>query len=422
MSYLNVDFSNTKNFVNDEKFNELTIKAKEAYDTLHKKNGLGNDFLGWLDLPINYDKEEMDEIIKAAKKIKETSDVLVVIGIGGSYLGAKAAIEMFKKYFKNNELEIIFVGNNISSTYLAELMDYLKDKRFSINVISKSGTTTEPAIAFRALKNLLPKKEIKDRIYATTDEFKGALHDLALSEGYKMFKVPDDIGGRFSVLTAVGMLPISCICDPLKIMEGAKKAYNELYDFDNDCTKYAILRNLFYNDGKWVEIFVNHEPKMLYFTEWLKQLFAESEGKGHKGIFPTGALFSTDLHSIGQYIQDGKRIMFETVINIVNPERDVVIEEEKENIDGLNYLKGKTVDFVNKQAVNGTIDAHVFGKVPVIKINVSKIDEETFGYLVYFFEKACGISAYMLKVNPFDQPGVELYKKNMFHLLGKPGY
>ena len=428
--YLKLDISNVKGFVTDEEIKEMKVEAKKAFDVLHSKKGEGNDFLGWLELPLNYDKEEFSRIKEAAKKIRSNSDVLLVIGIGGSYLGARAAVEMLKKYFGTDKPELIFVGNQISSTYIHDLINYLDGKDYSINVISKSGTTTEPAIAFRIFKELLEdkygKEEAKNRIFATTDKKKGALKSLATQEGYETFVVPDDIGGRFSVLTAVGLLPIACAgIDVDQMMMGAKDAYNRYLDENpdtNDAIVYAAIRNLLYRKGKGVEMLINYEPALIYFAEWWKQLFGESEGKDGKGIYPSSASFSTDLHSLGQFVQDGARIMFETVININTPKEEILIKEDDQNLDGLNYLAGKTVDFVNKNAFRGTLLAHVDGNVPNIILDVPRLDAYTFGYMVYFFEKACGISAYILGVNPFNQPGVEAYKKNMFALLGKPGY
>ena len=418
-------------FSNDE---VLSIKeqVKSAHKVLHDKSGAGSDFLGWVDLPENYDKEEFARIKKAAEKIRNDSDVLIVIGIGGSYLGAKAAIDFLRGPFYNfnSKTQIFFAGNSISPNYLDGLLKAIEGKDVSVNVISKSGTTTEPAIAFRIFKDYLEKKygkeEAKNRIYATTDKAKGALKNLADSEGYETFVVPDDVGGRYSVLTAVGLLPIAvCGADIDKLMEGAKDAM-ELYANDNleenDCYMYAAVRNILYRKGKTVEMLVNYEPELQYFIEWWKQLYGESEGKDQKGIFPSGASFSTDLHSMGQYIQDGLRNLFETVIYVENSKEDITIGEDKDNVDGLNFLAGKTVDFVNKKAFEGTLLAHTDGGVPNLILKIKALDEYTLGQLVYFFEKACGISGYILGVNPFNQPGVESYKKNMFALLGKPGY
>ncbi|MBE7039796.1 MAG: glucose-6-phosphate isomerase [Ruminococcaceae bacterium] len=433
MKKLTVDYSKT--FINlDEK--EILSMQEEinlCHDALHGKTGEGAFFTGWLNLPNEYDKAEMERVKKAAKKIQENSEVLVVIGIGGSYLGAKAAIDILSESFLNDRKgmpEIIFAGNSISSTYLNKVYNYVKDKDFSVNVISKSGTTTEPAIAFRLFKELLEEKYgkngAKDRIFATTDKSRGALKAMAEKEGYETFIIPDDVGGRYSVLTPVGMLPIAvCGVDIDEIMEGAKAAFNDYLRPDlksNDCYKYAACRNALYRKGKTTEIMVNYEPSFMFFAEWWKQLYGESEGKGKKGLFPASALFSTDLHSIGQYIQDGLRIMFETVINIDLSEADMSIKEDADNLDNLNYLAGKSIDYINKKAFWGAVLAHNDGGVPAIIINVPQVSPYYFGYMVYFFEKACAISGYMLGVNPFDQPGVEAYKNNMFALLGKPGY
>ncbi len=410
---------------------KIWYAVEAAHKMLHEGTGAGNDFLGWVDLPKNYDKEEYSRIKEAAKKIQSDSQVLVVIGIGGSYLGARAAIEALNSNFYNlsgKNTQILYAGNSISSTYLAELMEYLKDKSFSINVISKSGTTTEPAIAFRLLRKLLEekvgKKEAVSRIYVTTDKEKGALKGLADSEGMQTFVVPDDVGGRYSIFTAVGLLPIAVSgIDTDAMLSGALDACSDLsvLSKENPCYNYAAVRNALYNKGKTTEIMVDYEPKLHYFAEWFKQLFGESEGKGNKGIFPAAVDFSTDLHSMGQYIQEGRRDIFETVLNVQSPEKDIVIEEDEGNVDGLNFLAGKTVDSVNKKAFLGTLAAHTDGGVPNIVLNIPKLDAYNFGYMIYFFEKACGISAYILGVNPFNQPGVEAYKKNMFALLDKPG-
>ena len=378
-----------------------------------------------------FDKDELDRIIEAAKTIRRQAKVLVVIGIGGSYLGAKAAIEMLSPYFsRKRRLEVVFAGHNMSSQYLAELIDYLQDKDFALNVISKSGTTTEPAIAFRILKKLIEKKyglfEAKKRIYVTTDKSKGALRNLAIKNDYEIFEIPGNIGGRYSVLTAGGLLPIAASGGNIRqIMQGAKaarKAYKKNGIWENDVHLYVAMRNLLYRRGYQVEMLINYEPKLQMFTEWWKQLFAESEGKDRKGLFVAGATFSTDLHSLGQYIQDGKRILFETVIRVEDPGAEIKIETEPENLDELNYLAGKTLDDINKKALLGTLLAHEEGKVPNLILSIPKIDDYTVGYLFYFFELACGISGYVLEVNPFDQPGVEAYKQNMFALLGKTGY
>ncbi|MCD6482475.1 MAG: glucose-6-phosphate isomerase [Candidatus Izimaplasma sp.] len=428
--YLNVDYGKALEFADKSKLNEVQKEVEIAHNVLHNKTGLGNEFLGWFELPKKYNKEEFLLIKDSAKKIRENSDVLLVIGIGGSYLGSKAAIEMLSKYFKKKQdLEIIFVGHQISSSYISDLVDYLDGLDFSINVISKSGTTTEPAIAFRVFKKLLISKygssEAKKRIFATTDKEKGALRSLADKEGYTTFVVPDDIGGRYSVLTAVGLLPIAASGINIDmIMKGANDAYDEYlkYSLDNEVYKYVFMRNLLYRSGKKIELLVNYEPALFYLGEWWKQLFGESEGKSHKGLFPAGASFSTDLHSLGQYIQDGERHLFETVLNVGKPRREVTIESDKLDLDGLNYLTGKTMDYVNNKAFLGTLLAHTDGGVPNIIINIPEISPYSFGYLVYFFEKACAVSGYTLGVNPFNQPGVEDYKKNMFALLEKPGY
>ncbi|WP_234121744.1 glucose-6-phosphate isomerase [Clostridium hydrogenum] len=435
--FLTLDLKNTKPYLEDTELENLKPMVKAATELLHNKNGAGNDFLGWIDLPVNYCKEEFARIKKAAEKIQKDSDALIVIGIGGSYLGARAAIEMLSHSFSasvskevRKSPEIFYCGNNISSTYLADLLEAVEGKDVSVNVISKSGTTTEPAIAFRIFRELLEKKygveEARKRIYATTDAKKGALKTLADSEGYETFVVPDDIGGRFSVLTAVGLLPIAAAgIDIDEMMKGAAEA-REAYaeeDFDkNDCYKYAAARNALYNKGKSIEMITNFEPSLHYFGEWWKQLFGESEGKDNKGLFPAAGDFSTDLHSMGQYIQQGRRTLIETFINVENPRKEITIGEDSENLDGLNFVAGKTIDFVNKQAFRGTVLAHNDGGVPVIIVNVPQLTAYNFGYMVYFFEKACAVSGYLLGVNPFNQPGVEAYKKNMFALLGKPGY
>ncbi|MDE6656350.1 MAG: glucose-6-phosphate isomerase [Anaeroplasmataceae bacterium] len=428
--YLDLDISQTKPFFKEKEYESVQKDILAAHKLLRSKQGAGNDYIGWLDLPVDYDKNEVAQIVAAAKKIQAQSKVLLAIGIGGSYLGARAAIEMLKKYFNNPGVEVIFVGNHISSTYVAELLDYLKDKDFSINVISKSGTTTEPAIAFRIFKeymeNRYGKAEAKNRIYATTDKARGALKTLADAEGYETFVVPDDVGGRFSVLTPVGLLPIAAAgVDIEEMLDGATAAYHFYKEEDvekNDALKYALVRNLLYRKGKKLEMLVNYEPRLQYFAEWWKQLFGESEGKDGKGIWITSASFSTDLHSLGQMIQEGERTIFETVLNVVEPVSNIVIEADKDNLDGLNFLAGKTMDYVNKMAMTGTMIAHVDGGVPNIRLNIPNISAYSFGYMVYFFELACGVSAYALGVNPFNQPGVEAYKKNMFALLGKPGY
>ena len=431
------DYSNALSFINENEITILSAFIKNAHQMLHNKTGPGSDFTGWVDLPKNYDKAEFARIKEAAGKIRSDSDALVVIGIGGSYLGARAAIEALSHTFHNllpgdrrGAPEIYFVGNSISSTYIAELFELLEGKEISVNVISKSGTTTEPAIAFRVFREYLESKYGKagaaKKIYATTDRARGALKKLADEEGYESFVIPDDVGGRYSVLTAVGLLPIAVAgIDIDEMMKGAADAA-DLYDNDdvaaNGCYQYAAVRNALYRKGKTIEIMVNYEPSMHYFTEWWKQLYGESEGKDHKGIFPAGVDFTTDLHSMGQYIQDGLRSIFETVLSIEKPRKNITIKEDKDNLDGLNFLAGKDIDYVNRMAMQGTILAHNDGGVPNLVVNIPEMSSYWFGNLVYFFEKACGISGYLLGVNPFDQPGVEAYKKNMFALLGKPGY
>ena len=431
------DYSKAMQFIGENEITSIKPIAETAKNILVEKSGAGNDFLGWINLPVNYDKEEFARIQKAADKIKNDSDVLVVIGIGGSYLGARAAIEFLRHSFYNNlpkevrkTPEIYYCGNSISSTYLQHLIDVIGDRDFSVNIISKSGTTTEPAIAFRIFKEMAEKKygkkETAKRIYATTDKAKGALKNLATEEGYESFVVPDDVGGRFSVLTAVGLLPIAVSgADITRLMEGAaagrEKALNAPFE-ENDAVLYAAIRNILHNKGKSVEILANYEPSMHYVSEWWKQLYGESEGKDQKGIFPASVDLTTDLHSMGQFIQDGARIMFETVLNVGEPKATITIGKEPVDLDGLNYLAGKDMDFVNKSAMNGTVLAHTDGQVPNLMIHVPRQDEYTLGELFYFFEFAVGVSGYMLGVNPFNQPGVESYKKNMFALLGKPGY
>ncbi len=429
--YLNIDFRHAMPFIDENGLTKIQKEINKARSILDNKSGEGNEYLGWLDLPIDYDKDEFEKILTAAKKIRKQSRILVVVGIGGSYLGAKAAIEFLKPYFqKRKNFEVIFAGQNLSSTYLKELLDYLEDKDFSINVISKSGTTTEPAIAFRVLKEAIENKygfeEAKERIYATTDKSQGALRKLADKNGYETFIVPDNVGGRYSVLTAVGLLPIAAaginIRNMIKGARTARSFYRKKSIIQNDVHMYVAIRNLLYRNDKSVEMLINYEPRLNYFAEWWKQLFGESEGKDHKGLFVGSASFTTDLHSLGQYIQDGERIMFETILNISKPESNLIIKSDELDLDGLNYLTGKTVDYVNSQALKGTILAHKDGGVPGIVINIPEVSAYSFGYLAYFFELACGISGYMLEVNPFNQPGVEAYKKNMFALLGKPGY
>ena len=437
MSKVTFDYSKASSFIADHEVEFMKKQTCDAKDLLVSKTGAGNDFLGWIDLPVDYDKEEFDRIKKAAAKIQSDSDVLLVVGIGGSYLGARAAIEFLRHSFYNvvdksvrKTPEIYFCGNSISSTYLKDLMDVIGDRDFSINMISKSGTTTEPAIAFRVFKEICEKKygkeEAAKRIYATTDKARGSLKKLATEEGYETFVVPDDVGGRFSVLTAVGLLPIAVSgADIDKLMEGAasgRKAALENAFEDNDALKYAAIRNILLRKGKTIEVLANYEPSIHFVSEWWKQLYGESEGKDQKGIFPASVDLTTDLHSMGQFIQDGARILFETVINLEQSRETIIIGEEPVDLDGLNYLAGQTVDFVNKSAMNGTILAHTDGQIPNLMINIPEANEFYLGQLFYFFEFACGVSGYLLGVNPFNQPGVESYKKNMFALLGKPGF
>ena len=434
---LNFSYQFAKNFFNEDELKQIKPYVELANEVLTSKTGAGNDFLGWVDLPETYDKDEFARIKKAAEKIKNDSEVLVVIGIGGSYLGAKAAIEFLSHSFYNNlpkdkrkTPEIYFAGTNMSGVYLQHLIDVVGDRDFSVNVISKSGTTTEPAIAFRVFKKMLEEKygkeEAAKRIYATTDKAKGALKTLATAEGYETFVVPDNVGGRFSVLTAVGLLPIAAAgIDIDDLMAGAKDAMNDFANKnmdENQALQYAAVRNILHRKGKDLELMVNYEPRVHYLAEWWKQLFGESEGKEGKGLYPTSADFAADLHSLGQYIQQGQRLFFETVVSIGKPEVEFVIESDKENLDGLNFIAGKTLDYVNKKATDGVILAHVDGNVPNLGINIPEVTPYHLGYTFYFFEKACGVSGYLLGVNPFDQPGVEAYKKNMFALLGKPGY
>ena len=432
---MKIKMTGVAGFVEQRELDSMIPLMDTVNKTLLEKSGAGNDFLGWLDLPVDYDKEEFARIQAAAKKIQGDSQVLVVIGIGGSYLGARAAIEFVKGQMYNGVREegipeVYFVGNNISSSYINDVVKIIGNRDFSVNIISKSGTTTEPAIAFRVFKKMLEEKYGKEgakgRIYATTDKARGALKALSDAEGYETFVVPDDVGGRFSVLTAVGLLPIAAAgVDIAAMMKGAQDAREVCVAGDmttNPSYLYAALRNILYRKGKTTEILVNYEPALLMMGEWFKQLFAESEGKDQKGIFPTAANFSTDLHSIGQFIQDGSRNLFETVIWVNQPRSEVVIEEADEDIDGLNYLAGQSMQFVNSKAYQGTLMAHMDGGTPNIIVEIDEADAWHFGYLVYFFEKACGLSGYLLGVNPFDQPGVEAYKKNMFALLGKPGY
>ncbi len=437
MSKVTFDYSKAASFIAAHEVENIKKPVMDAKEVLVSRSGAGNDFLGWIDLPVDYDKEEFTRIKKAAEKIQSDSEVLLVIGIGGSYLGARAAIEFLRHSFYNivdksvrKTPEIYFCGNSISSTYLKDLMDVIGDRDFSINIISKSGTTTEPAIAFRIFKEMCEKKYGKEgaakRIYATTDKARGALKKLATEEGYETFVVPDDVGGRFSVLTAVGLLPIAVSgADIDKLMEGAasgrEMALNDAFE-KNGALQYAGIRNILLRKGKSVEVLANYEPSVHFVSEWWKQLFGESEGKDQRGIFPASVDLTTDLHSMGQFIQDGARILFETVINVETSREILTIGEEPVDLDGLNYLAGQTVDFVNKSAMNGTILAHTDGQVPNLVVRIPEVNEFYLGQLFYFFEFACGVSGYMLGVNPFNQPGVESYKKNMFALLGKPGY
>ena len=435
MAGIKLDLKNSG--ITEKTISEYKEQVENIHKDLHRRANDEKDFVGWIELPTNYDKKEFSRIKKAAKKIKKESDILVVIGIGGSYLGARAVIEALTSSFQNmltdkqrKYPQILYVGNNLSPNYINELIEYIGDKDFSVNVISKSGTTTEPAIAFRIFREMLENKygieEARSRIYVTTDKEKGALKTLADNEGYEKFVIPDNVGGRYSVLTPVGLLPIATAgIDIDKLMEGAQTAqerYNDPNLKYNECYKYAVVRNVLYKLYKNTEILVNYEPKMHYFTEWWKQLYGESEGKEQKGIFPAGVDFTTDLHSMGQYIQEGRRNLFETVISIENSATDIIINKDEDNLDGLNYLAGKGLDYVNKKAMEGTIKAHVSGDVPNIVINIEKLDEENMGELIYFFEKSCAMSGMILGVNPFNQPGVEEYKKNMFKLLKKPGY
>ena len=428
MSHITLDISNVGDYLNIEEIDQLEAFVKVAHDMVHNETGAGREFLGWVDQPVNYDKDELKRIKDAVEKIHSDSDVLVVIGIGGSYLGAKSAIEMLKPTFKKTQTEVIFAGHHMSSHYLNELTEYLADKKFSINVISKSGTTTEPAIAFRILKQLLEDThdDADSRIFVTTDKEEGALKELATNKGYATFVVPDDIGGRYSVLTAVGFLPILAAgIDIDAMLEGAAAARTDTLETDikqNHAYVYAVIRNILYNKGYHTEMLINYEPRLQYFSEWWKQLFGESEGKDYKGIMPHSANFTTDLHSLGQYIQEGRRTLFETVISVEAPMSDIELTKTEDDLDGLNYLAGMTMSEVNNRAMLGTVLAHVDGGVPNLIIKVPKLDVYTYGYLSYFFMKACAISGYLLGVNPFDQPGVEGYKSNMFALLNKPGY
>lgn len=438
MAHISFDSSNVADFVHENELAEIQPMVTAADELVRKGTGAGSDFRGWLDLPSNYDKEEFARIKKAAEKIREDSEVFVAIGIGGSYLGARAAIDFLNNTFynmltkeqRNGAPQVIFAGNSISSTYLADVLNLIGDRDFSINVISKSGTTTEPAIAFRVLKEKLIAKygeeEAKKRIYATTDRAKGALKTEADAEGYEEFVVPDDIGGRFSVLSAVGLLPIAVAGGDIdQLMKGAEDASKEYTDADvnkNDAYKYAALRNILYRKGYTTELLENYEPTLQYFGEWWKQLMGESEGKDQKGIYPSSANFSTDLHSLGQYIQEGRRDLMETVINVEKPNHDIDIPKEAENLDGLRYLEGRTMDEVNKKAYQGVTLAHNDGGVPIMTLNIPDQTAYTLGYMIYFFEAAVAVSGYLNGINPFNQPGVEAYKSNMFALLGKPGY
>ncbi|WP_059103681.1 glucose-6-phosphate isomerase [Shouchella shacheensis] len=437
MGKIQFNYSKALSFFGEHELENLQDAVTAAHQALHEGTGAGSEFLGWIDLPVNYDKDEFARIQQAADKIRKDTDVLLVAGIGGSYLGARAAIEALNHSFFNNlskeernAPQVLFVGQNISSTYLKDLMDLLEGKDVSINVISKSGTTTEPAIAFRIFREFLEKKygkeEARSRIYATTDKARGALKTLANEEGYETFVIPDDVGGRFSVLTAVGLLPIAVSgLDIEAMMQGAADAREAFSTPDlakNDAYQYAAVRNVLYAKGKTIELMVNYEPQLHYVSEWWKQLFGESEGKDQKGVYPASVDFSTDLHSMGQYVQDGRRDLYETVLHVENVREEMNIEKADSDLDGLNYLAGETMDVVNKKAFQGTMLAHTDGGVPNLIVNIPKLDEYHFGYLVYFFEKAVGISGYLLGVNPFDQPGVEAYKRNMFALLGKPGF
>ncbi len=433
---IELDFRSAFSFFCREEMRILETRIEQIHQMIHEKTGVGSDSLGWVDLPLNYDQEELTEIKRAGLQIRNSSEVIVVTGIGGSYLGARAAIEMLKPYFadftttkEESHPQVIFAGHNLSGDYLADLLGYLEDKDFSINVISKSGTTTETAVAFRFLKKLAEKKygkkEAAARIYATTDQRRGALRKLAETEGYQTFVIPDDIGGRYSVLTPVGLLPIAAAgIDLDQIFAGAKDAYHSCFTGDlgqNEAYQYAALRQIFYNKGKIVELMVTYEPALHYFAEWWKQLFGESEGKDGKGLYPSSADFTTDLHSLGQYIQEGRRLFVETVLQVKNNRTQLELPTEELDLDGLNYLAGKSMNFINEQALRGTVLAHQDGGVPSIILKIPELTPYYFGYLVYFFEKACAMSGYLLGVNPFNQPGVEEYKQNVFALLGKPG-
>lgn len=427
---MKINFNNV--LINNDEINKYEDMVKDIHNKLHDNCNSQDNFMGWLDLPINYDKEELEQIKICAEKVKNNSKYLLVIGIGGSYLGARAVIEALTSTFYNlreNSPIILYVGNNLSTSYINDIIKIIGNDDFSINVISKSGTTTEPAIAFRIFKKILENKygnNASERIFVTTDKEKGALHTIAKENNYQTFKIPNNIGGRYSVLTAVGLFPIAVAnINVDKLLNGAIKAYNKYNNSnlnENDCYKYAVIRNLLYHKDKNIEIFASYEPRLHYFIEWLKQLFGESEGKNGKGIFPVGVEFTTDLHSLGQYIQDGRRNIFETVLNIENTNESITMTKEENNLDNLNYLEGLTLDYINHKAMEGTIDAHVSNDVPNILINVDKLDEETIGELIYFFELACAMSGFILNVNPFNQPGVEKYKQNMFKLLNKPGY
>ena len=431
---IKLDDKYLKGFVREHELSEIAPMVKAAHDTLSAKNGPGSDFLGWADLPVDYDKAEFERIKAAAAKIKSDSKVLIVIGIGGSYLGARAAIEALKSTLynslKKDTPEIYFIGNSISPTYLNEVISLVEGRDFSVNIISKSGTTTEPALAFRVFRDLLVERYGEDgakgRIYATTDKARGTLKELSDKKGYETFVIPDDVGGRFSVLTAVGLLPIACAgCDIDALMKGAAAAREEYSECDldkNACYKYSALRNILYNKGKSVEMLISYENSFAMMAEWFKQLYGESEGKDGKGLYPSSAVFSTDLHSLGQFVQDGSRVMFETVIQFAEPQKEFFLKDEATNVDGLNFLSNQNMSVVNRKAFEGTVIAHTEGGVPNIVLELPRLDEFELGYIIYFFEKACAISGYMLGVNPFDQPGVESYKKNMFALLGKPGY
>ena len=431
---IRLDDKYLSSFVAEHELEAIAPAVKAAHDQLVDRNGPGSDFLGWIDLPVDYDKDEFARIKQAAAKIKADSEVLIVIGIGGSYLGARAVIEAIKSTLynslKKDTPEIYFVGNSISPTYLSEVVSLVEGRDFSVNIISKSGTTTEPALAFRVFRDLLVERYgeegAKDRIYATTDRAKGTLKELSDKKGYQTFVVPDDVGGRFSVLTAVGLLPIACAgCDIDALMNGAaaaREAYSVCDLSKNDCYKYAALRNILYRKGKSVEMLISYENSFAMMNEWFKQLFGESEGKDNKGIYPSSAVFSTDLHSLGQFIQDGSRIMFETVLQFAKPQKELFLNDDPTNVDGLNFLSGQNMSIVNRKAFEGVVIAHTEGGVPNIVLEAPELNEYELGYIIYFFEKACAISGYLLGVNPFNQPGVESYKKNMFALLGKPGY